>query len=247
VKKGGLPKELARLDKLLLGGLTRTASLWPQIRTAYEWVHPAAHLLSNEEGFLSVLELRRAYRELLAQMSPHRSAEGTLSSAVTQFLKVTKSYWKGLFQCYKVAELPRTNNDLLEHYFGSARYHERRASGRKAASPALVVRGSVRIVAAPWPPERTPLRRRIYALGTPRSGKPLEVPSNVGGRPAGLSYASEETRQRTWSGSKSSYSSKLCHPSFFRDHWRRLLIILLTTVDWLTSTPAIMRRYSHLW
>jgi hypothetical protein len=46
-----------------------------------------------------------------------------------------------------VAELPRTNNDL-EHYFGSARYHERRASGRKAASPALVVRGSVRIVAA---------------------------------------------------------------------------------------------------
>lgn len=149
MKKGGLPKELARLDKLLLGGLTRTASLWPQIRTAYEeWVHAAAHLLSNEEGFLSVLELRRAYRELLAQMSPHRSAEGTLSSAVTQFLKVTKSYWKGLFQCYKVAELPRTNNDLLEHYFGSARYHERRASGRKAASPALVVRGSVRIVAA---------------------------------------------------------------------------------------------------
>jgi hypothetical protein len=80
-------------------------------------------------------------------MSPYRQVEGTLSSAVDQFLKVTKSYWKGLFQCYKVAELPRTNNDL-EHYFGSARYHERRASGRKAASPALVVRGSVRIVAA---------------------------------------------------------------------------------------------------
>lgn len=146
MKKGGLPKELARLDKLLLRGLTRTASLWPRIRTAYEWVHAAAHLLSNEEG-LSVLELRRAYRELLAEMSPHRQAEGTLSSAVAQFLKVTKSYWKGLFQCYKVAELPPTNNDL-EHYFGSARYHERRASGRKAASPALVVRGSVRIVAA---------------------------------------------------------------------------------------------------
>jgi hypothetical protein len=41
----------------------------------------------------------------------------------------------------------RTNNDL-EHHFGSVRYGERRASGRKGASPAMVVRGSVRVVAA---------------------------------------------------------------------------------------------------
>jgi hypothetical protein len=51
-----------------------------------------------------------------------------------------------LFHCYDVAGLPRTNNDL-EHLFGSHRYHERRASGRKVASPGLVVRGSVRLVA----------------------------------------------------------------------------------------------------
>jgi hypothetical protein len=37
---------------------------------------------------------------------------------------------------------------------GSARYHERRASGRRNASPAMVVRGSVRVVAAvATPPE----------------------------------------------------------------------------------------------
>src|SRR5438093_1262216 len=126
-KKGGLPKELARLKELLSRGLKETASLWPDIRIAYTWVHRAAHLLSNEEG-LNVWELRRAYRELLAQMSPYRQAKGALSCAAVQFFKVTKSYWKGLFQCYEVAALPRTNNDL-EHYFGSARYHERRASG----------------------------------------------------------------------------------------------------------------------
>jgi hypothetical protein len=45
------------------------------------------------------------------------------------------------------ADLPRTNNDL-EHFFGSARYHERRATGRKCAAPGTVVRGSVRLVAA---------------------------------------------------------------------------------------------------
>src|SRR3954471_21109043 len=46
-----------------------------------------------------------------------------------------------------VADLPRTNN-ALEQLFGSYRHHERRVSGRKVASPALVLRGSARIVAA---------------------------------------------------------------------------------------------------
>jgi len=52
-----------------------------------------------------------------------------------------------LFACYGAADLPRTNNDL-EQLFGSHRYHERRATGRKGASPALVLRGSARLVAA---------------------------------------------------------------------------------------------------
>ena len=82
-------------------------------------------------------------------MLPHRRAaeDGLCSSAVAQFFKVSKSYWKGLFRCYEVADLPPTNNDL-EQYFGSARYHERRSSGRKGASPAMVVRGSVKVVCA---------------------------------------------------------------------------------------------------
>jgi hypothetical protein len=60
-------------------------------------------------------------------------------------VKVTKGWWPGLFKCYQSAEIPRTNNDL-EHLFGSCRYHERRASGRKVASPGLVVSGSVRLM-----------------------------------------------------------------------------------------------------
>jgi hypothetical protein len=46
-----------------------------------------------------------------------------------------------------VPDLPRTNNDL-EHLFGSYRHHERRATGRKTASPAMVLRGPVRVLAA---------------------------------------------------------------------------------------------------
>lgn len=70
-----------------------------------------------------------------------------LQSAVQHFLKVTASYWPGLFVCYTRPDVPRTNNDL-EHLFGSVRYHERRASGRKVTAPIFLTRGSVRLITA---------------------------------------------------------------------------------------------------
>lgn len=62
-------------------------------------------------------------------------------------MKVTKSYWSGLFHCYTSPDIPRASDDL-EHLFGSHRDYERRASGGKQGSPGLVVRGSVRVVAS---------------------------------------------------------------------------------------------------
>jgi hypothetical protein len=91
--------------------------------------------------------VRRRYRGLVAALARHAGQAGGLGPGLGQFRKVTRSYWPGLFRCYDVAGLPRTNNDL-EQFFGSYRYHERRASGRKVACPGTVVRGSVRLVAA---------------------------------------------------------------------------------------------------
>jgi len=80
-------------------------------------------------------------------MARHRAGVGHLAGAVDHFLKVARSYRPGLCHCYAVPGLPRTDNDL-EQLFGSQRYHERRATGRKAASPAAVLRGEVRLIAA---------------------------------------------------------------------------------------------------
>src|SRR5207302_11433436 len=79
-------------------------------------------------------------------MEQHQAKAGTRAPAVGHFLKVTRSYWPGLLHCDSVPDLPRTNNDL-EQFFGAYRSHERRATGRKAASPAVVLRGAVRLVA----------------------------------------------------------------------------------------------------
>jgi hypothetical protein len=120
--------------------------MWPTIRTAYGWVHQAARLLENEAE-LTGNEVRRRLEDLLAEMRDEQATVGALQPAVAHFLKVSASYWPGLFHCYDVDGLPRTNNDQ-EQYFGSARYHQRRASGRIHATAATVVRGSVRVLAA---------------------------------------------------------------------------------------------------
>lgn len=109
-------------------------------------MHQAAHLLSNAEQ-RDVETLKQEYQQLLETIAHQQDTLGELAPAVTHFCTVTASYWEGLFQCYQVEDMPRTNNDL-EQYFGTARHVERRATGRKRASPALVVRGSVRVVAA---------------------------------------------------------------------------------------------------
>jgi hypothetical protein len=91
--------------------------------------------------------VRRRFDGLLASLRRHARFRGVLATAFAHFEKATRSYRPHLFACYDVAGLPRTNNDL-EQFFGSYRYHERRCSGRKVASPGTVVRGSVRLVAA---------------------------------------------------------------------------------------------------
>ena len=105
-----------------------------------------AVVLRNKKG-LDAAGVRRRYRGLLGALTRHRRATGRLGEAFDHFRKVTRSYWPGLFRCYDVEELPRTNNDL-EQFFGSYRYHERRCSGRKVACPGTVVRGSVRLAAS---------------------------------------------------------------------------------------------------
>jgi hypothetical protein len=91
-------------------------------------------------------KVRRRFVGLLATMQRYRPRLGSLGSALDHFRKVACSYWPGLFHTAGVPDLPRTNN-ALEQLFGSQRYHERRATGRKTASPSAVLRGSVRLVA----------------------------------------------------------------------------------------------------
>jgi hypothetical protein len=144
-------------------GLAATAALWVPVEAAYAWVFRAAAILANVAG-LTGAAVKESYRGLLGAMARHAARAGNLG----HFRKVTRSYWPGLFHCYEVEDLPRTNNDL-EQLFGAHRYHERRCSGRKVASPGLVVRGSVRVLAA----VATRLRAEVKGEERKRSAEPM--------------------------------------------------------------------------
>jgi hypothetical protein len=146
--------------------LARTALLWPEVERAYAWVHAAAHVLGNREGE-SAGRVRQRLAGLLGAMQRHRDRVGRLAPAIDHFCKVARSYWPGLFHAEAVADLPRTNN-ALEQLFGSQRYHERRATGRKTASPGAVLRGAVRLTAATATRLRAPSGRELGRVSPER-------------------------------------------------------------------------------
>jgi hypothetical protein len=129
-------------------------------------VHRAAHVLGNAASEAAAV-VRRRFDGLVGAMARHRAGAGDLAGAVEHFRKVARSYRPGLFHCYAVPDLPRTNNGL-EQLFGSQRYHERRATGRRAASPAAVLRGEVRLIAATATRLRPPSARDLGRVSQDR-------------------------------------------------------------------------------
>jgi hypothetical protein len=121
------------------------------VQSGFKYLKRVAALLGNPEG-LAGRGVRKEFRRVIGQMKAEakrarRRGQGKLAKALEHFARASGSYEPGLFHCYDVEDLPRTNNGL-EQLFGSHRYHERRASGRKRGSPTTVVRGAARLVAA---------------------------------------------------------------------------------------------------
>jgi hypothetical protein len=141
-----LPPALKQLHQLLSKGLQATASLWCPLQNAYHFLDQAKAILVNESQD-TAQHIRERYLAHLERMRGDLTVLGPLKEAFEHFCHITDNFAAGLFHCYDLVGLPRTNNDL-EHCFGIARVHERRATGRRGAIPGVVVRGSVRVMTA---------------------------------------------------------------------------------------------------
>ena len=133
------------MQQLLTKGVKATAALWSPLQRAYGLVHQAAQILANDEQHTGA-QVRVRYLAF-ARCGNRRPRWSRSLRLLAPFCHITDNFAAGLFVCYDVEGLPRTNNEL-EHCFGVARVHERRATGRRGAIPGVMVRGSVRIITA---------------------------------------------------------------------------------------------------
>lgn len=141
-----MPPALKLLQQIVTKGVKATAALWPPLQLAYKQVHQAEQILANPQQHTGT-QVREQYLAFVDQLQTQKTDLGPLGEAIEHFCHKTSNFAPGLFHCYDVEGLPRTNNEL-EHCFGVARVHERRATGRRGAIVGVVVRGSVRVIAA---------------------------------------------------------------------------------------------------
>jgi hypothetical protein len=88
-----------------------------ELRQGETWLHDIDRILepsdaSHATGEQMARQLRTYLDVLLAlpDLSPH------LDTFRRHLDKVSTSYWPGLFHCYDIEALPRTNNDLESHF-----------------------------------------------------------------------------------------------------------------------------------
>ena len=200
-----MPPALKQLQQLLTKGLSHCHAV---VATAeclqagassgtYLGQSRAAHRDTGSERYLAFVSQMQK-----ADMEP-------LGEAIEHFCHITDNFASGLFQCYDVEGLPPSNNDL-EHCFGVARVHERRATGRRGAIPGVVVRGSVRVITAVVTKEQTFSAEELRPSDYQRWRDLRRTCSSVR-KPAGNSSASAKILPPIWRLWKLSYSREVCH------------------------------------
>ena len=89
-----------------------------------------------------------------------------LHPAVAHLGTVLRRLGDGLYHCYDVADLPRTNNDL-EHFYRQLKAGERRITGRKRADNFVVRVGGFAVYAAATQGEaEVTLRRHLAGVSS---------------------------------------------------------------------------------
>jgi hypothetical protein len=107
-----------------------------QLRRQRQWLIELEHLLDpthpdqpqpgNSQQVAQAVD--QYLRDLIAQVTA--SGDSQDQAVAGQLVQIVRNHWWGLFTCYDVAGLPRTNNEL-ERYMRQIKMGQRRISGRK--------------------------------------------------------------------------------------------------------------------
>src|SRR5215510_495459 len=108
---------LAQLYQGLQAALSPFAETYQTLHQGAAWLHDIAYILEPVATYPSNAEdVARQLRAYLDTVQQQPQITPTLEAFGRHVARVSRSYWPGLFHCYDVPGLPRTNNELESHF-----------------------------------------------------------------------------------------------------------------------------------
>jgi Transposase, Mutator family len=113
---------LAQLYQGLQTALAPLAQTYQALRQGAAWLRDIAYILESSPGHPpSAAQVAGQLRSYLDTVLHLPSGTPTLAAFGLHLDKVSRSYWSGLFHCYDVPSVPRTNNELESRFRDTGR------------------------------------------------------------------------------------------------------------------------------
>jgi hypothetical protein len=148
---------LAQLYQGLQSALSPFAEAYHALHQGAAWLRDIAYILEPVPTYpLSAEVVAGQLRSYLDTVQRQPKVTPTLETFGRHLATVSRSYWPGLFHCYEVPRLPRTNNELESH-FRETRRRLLRTTGQQGQTQRTLQRqGAWELL--PHPPTEAKLR-----------------------------------------------------------------------------------------
>ena len=105
-----------------------------QLKHQSAWIIELARLFEpcDKQGQArTARQVKREVKQFLERLEQESSECPQAAKVITSIVKAVRNRWWGLFTCYRVSQMPSSNNDL-ETFFKDMKHHQRRITGRKS-------------------------------------------------------------------------------------------------------------------
>ena len=108
------------------------------------WVVELACLFEpydNQGHARTARQVKREVKQFLERLEQEATERPDEAQVIGSIVKAVRHRWWGLFTCYRVSNVPSSNNDL-ETFFKDLKHHQRRITGRKSVQEFILRYGS---------------------------------------------------------------------------------------------------------
>jgi hypothetical protein len=120
------------------------AGLYAQLKRKSAWVIELARLFEPVDDHgqpRTARQVKQGVKPFLEHLEQEAIEQPADAEVIAGIVKAVRHRWWGLFTCYRISNVPSSNNDL-ESFFKDMKHHQRRITGRKSVHDFILRYGS---------------------------------------------------------------------------------------------------------